>query len=492
MDERENPQIDLETRLLNKILAKLYLDLSSSSHSDDVRSHTKEVLDKIDEYFAIERPSVLDIQSSIEELIESDQDLGSEMRARIIEELVVFSQGEFGRDFEDEIRARIEELFNATLDDEEIELSGVERQRLLDFIVTDILGFGPLEPLLLDETVTEIMVDGPNKIYVERGGKLEDAPGHFRDDEHLMRYIYRILAPLGRQLDESSPFVDARLPDGVRVNVVIPPISLVGPVLTIRMFRQRLLTIEDLLGFGTWNEDTVEFLRACVRARLNIVVAGGTGAGKTTVLNLLAGMISSNERIITVENAGQLQLPEHLKYVVRLESRPPDAEGKGEVTVQDLFINALRMRPDRIIVSEVRSAEALDLFQAINTGHDGNLMTIHANGPRDVLVRLEMMSTMHDIALPLLTIRQMIASAIDLITYQERLRDGSRKILKVTEVADMEKDVIVLQDIFEFQQTGFEEGKITGHFTATGHIPRFLDRIKAAGIDLPMSLFTPQ
>ena len=496
MNEQENPQIDLETQILNKILARLYLDLLSSSHPGDVRFHTKEVLDKVDEYFGIERPSVLEIQSSIEELTESDQDLGSEMRACIIEELVVFSQGKFGKDFEDEIRARIEKLFNAILDDEKIELSGVKRQRLLDSIVTDILGFGPLEPLLLDETVTEIMVDGPDKIYVERRGKLEDAPGHFRDDGHLMRYIHRILAPVGRKLDELNPIVDARLPDGSHVNVVIPPISIVGPALTIRFSLNRFSktppTTEDLIRWNSVSEDIVEFLRACVRGRLNIVVAGGMGSGKKAVLELVAGMIPADERIITIENAGELRLSEKLKRVVRLESRPPDMEGKGEVTIRDLVINSLRMRPDRIVLGECRGAETLDILHAMNTDHDGTLMTIHANSPRDVLARLEMQATFANMTIPLLTVRQMMASAIDLITYQERLRDGSRKILKVTEVAGMEEDVIVLQDIFEFRQTGAKDGKITGHFTATGHIPGFLDRIKAAGVDLPMSLFTPR
>jgi pilus assembly protein CpaF len=350
----------------------------------------------------------------------------------------------------------------------------------------------PLEPLLSDPDVVEVMVDGYNKVYVEKHGQLIDTPSLFRDDEHLMEVINHILEWVGQKVDESNPFCDARLSDGSRVNVVIPPISLVGPVLTIRKFMGRKLTIEDLIRFGAVSEDIIEFLRACVRARLNIVVAGGTGSGKTTFLNLVAGMIPPDERVITVENAGELQLPQELKRVVRMESRPPNLEGRGEVTVRDLVINALRMRPDRIVVGEVRSSETFDLLQAMNTGHDGTVFTIHANSPRDALARLEMQVTYADLSVPLLSIRQMMASAIDLITYQERMQDGSRKVLKVTEVTGMQGDIVELQDIFEFRQTGVEDGRIRGHFTATGRIPGFLNRIQTAGIELPLSLFTPK
>jgi pilus assembly protein CpaF len=352
--------------------------------------------------------------------------------------------------------------------------------------------FGPLGPLMVDDTVAEVMVDGYEKVYVERDGRLEDVPIHFRDDEHMMETIHRILEPLRRRLDESHPFVDARLADGSRVNVVIPPISLVGPVLTIRKFGRRPLTTEDVIRFGSWSEEIVEFLRACVLGRLNIVVAGGTASGKTTVLNLVAGMVPADERIITVENAAELQLPETLKYVVSLESRPPSIEGRGEVTIRDLVINSLRMRPDRVIVGECRGPEVIELLQAMTTGHDGTMFTVHANSPRDALARLETTATAANPSLPLLNVRQQMASAIDLITYQERLQDGSRKILKVTEVVGMQGDVVLLQDIFEFRQTGVKEGRITGTFAATGYIPSFLNRIRAAGIDLPLSLFTPQ
>jgi pilus assembly protein CpaF len=388
-----------------------------------------------------------------------------------------------------EMRAQIEELFDAVLAEEKVELSKAERQRLLNAVSADVLGLGPLESLLADDTVDEVMVNGHDRLYVGQSGRLQNVPSGFRDNEHLMEVIRTIVQPLGRRVDESAPMVDARLPDGSRVNVVIPPISLVGPVLTIRKFAKKPLTTGDLFHFGFWNEDMVQFLRACVHARLNIVVAGGTGSGKTTVLNLVAGMIPDDERIVTVENAAELQLPQ--KHVVTLESRPPNIEGKGEISIRDLVINSLRMRADRIVVGEVQSAEALDLFQAMNTGHDGSMMTVHASSPRDVLVRLETMTTMANLSLPLLTIRQMMASAIDLITYQERLQDGTRKLLKVTEVVGMQGDVVMLQDIFEFRQTGVRDGKITGHHTAAGHIPRFLDRIQAAGIELPLSLFTP-
>ena len=352
----------------------------------------------------------------------------------------------------------------------------------------------PLEPLLSDPDVVEIMIDGYNKVYIEKQGKgFIDVPTPFRNEEQLMDVIEAIFVDMvGQKINESNPIADARLSDGSRVNVVIPPISLSGPVLTIRKFMGRVLTVQDLLHLGSWSEDIVEFLRACVRGRLNIAVAGGVGSGKTAVLNLIAGMIPPDERIITVENAGELQLPKELRRVIRLESRPPNIEGRGEVSIRDLVINSLRMRPDRIVVGEVRGNEAFDLFQAMNTGHDGTMMTIHANSVRDALTRLETVITLSLPSLPLLSVRQQMASALDLITHQERLQDGSRKILKVTEVVGMQGDVIELQDIFEFRRTGVEDGKIKGHFTATGHIPRFLNRIQAAGVDLPMSLFTPQ
>ena len=496
MSAQDN-QANLETwwRVMNKVLAKLYLGLMPSSDPRDMRTLTQETLDWIDELFGIERPSAREIHHAIQETLEFDADLGSGMRNRILEEVIVFSQrkfGEWGKGVVNEMTPLIEELFNAILADEGVELSDEERQRLLEQIIAEILGLGPLEPLLAGDNISEIMVNGPHRIFVERDGKLTETHLSFRDDEHLMEKIYRIVAPLGRRLNESSPMVDARLLDGSRVNIVIPPVSLVGPVLTIRKFlRKRWNSIEGLVSLGTWNEDMVAFLRACVCGRLNIAIAGGTGAGKTTSLHLLASMIPDGERIITIENANEMQLPQ--QYVVTLESRPPNAEGQGEVTIRDLVINSLRMRPDRIVVGEVRGSEVVDLLQAMSTGHNGTMFTVHAGGARDALTRLEMMASSADPSVPLLNLRHKVASAVDLITYQERLRDGSRKILKVAEVTGMQGDAIGLQDVFEFRETGVDEqGKIVGDFAATGHVPGFLDRIKAAGVDLPMALFESQ
>jgi len=490
MGKQENPQLGLQTRILDKIVAQLYLDSIAPSHPARI-----EKLSCVDELFGIERPSAPEMRQFIEEQLKTGRGLGSEMHSRIIEELAMLSEefrsASMGGDSRSAVCTHIEELFDAILDDEKVELSAEERQRLLESILADILDFGPLEPLLMDDTLTEILVDGPNRIYVERHGKLEDVSARFRDDEHLMRYIRRIVAPLGRRLDEDCPVVDARLPDGSRVNVVIPPVSLVGPVLTIRKFSPPQLTVEDVIRFGAVSEDMIEFLRACVQARLNVVIAGGAGSGKMQFLNIVAGMIPADERIIVVEDTAELRLPEHLKRVVRLESRLP-VEGRGGVTLRDLIVNSFRMRPDRIIVNEVQAAEVFDLFQGMNTGHDGTMFTIHAASPRDALARLEMMATFADLSIPVLTIRQMMASAINLITYQKWLPGGQRKILKVTEVTGMQGDVVELKDIFEFRETGIdEEGRITGRFTATGYIPKCLDRIQAVGINLPLDLFTP-
>ena len=387
----------------------------------------------------------------------------------------------------DEVRSNIEELFDTVLSEEGIILSRAERQRLFEQIVAEILGYGPLEPLLKDPSITEIMVNGPKSIYVERNGKLERVPTVFEDDDHVMRIIDRIVAPLGRRVDEASPYVDARLPDGSRVNAVIPPISLVGPTLTIRKFSKTPLTVENLIEFGSITPEVVEFLKACVYARLNIVISGGTGSGKTTLLNILSGFIPNDERIVTIENAAELQLRQ--EHVVTLESRPPNIEGRGEVTIRDLVINCLRMRPDRIVVGECRGAEALDMLQAMNTGHDGSLTTAHSNSPRDTLARLETMVLMAGMDLPVRAIREQIASAVDLIVHQERLRDGTRKVVNVTEVQGMEGDVIVLSDIFVFEQTGIENGKVIGRLRPTGIRPRFMPVLEAAGIHLPPTIF---
>lgn len=386
-----------------------------------------------------------------------------------------------------EVRNTIRELFEQILAEENIILSRPERHRLFEQIAADILGFGPLQPLLEDDSITEIMVNGAKNIYIERKGKLLRVPLTFESDEHVSRIIDRIVAPLGRRIDESSPYVDARLPDGSRVNAVIPPLSLVGPVLTIRKFAKNPLTVENYLEFGTLTQEAFDFLAACVSAKLNIVISGGTGSGKTTLLNILSSFIPSGERILTIENAAELQLRQ--EHVVTLESRPANIEGKGEVTIRDLVVNALRMRPDRIIVGEIRDGAALDMLQAMNTGHEGSMTTAHANSPRDTLARMETMVLMAGMDLPLRAIREQIASAIDLIIQQARLRDGSRKVVNISEVTGMEGEVITMTDIYVYEQTSIEQGRIIGRLRPTGLRPKFMEKIEAAGIHLPPVIF---
>ena len=386
-----------------------------------------------------------------------------------------------------DVRTAIQELFEQILTEENIVLSRPERHRLYEQIAAEILGFGPLQPLLEDETVTEVMVNGAKNIYIERGGKITRVPVSFESDDHVMRIIDRIVAPMGRRIDESSPYVDARLPDGSRVNAVIPPISLVGPTLTIRKFFKNPITIEQLIQFGSITPEALQFLKACVEARLNVVISGGTGSGKTTLLNILSQFIPNDERIVTIENAAELQLRQ--EHVVTLESRPPNIEGRGEVTIRQLVVNALRMRPDRIIVGEIRDDAALDMLQAMNTGHDGSMTTAHSNSPRDTLSRIETMTLMAGLELPVRAVREQISSAIDLVVHQERLRDGTRKIVNVTEVSGMEGDVITMTDIFMFEQSGYEEGKVVGRLRPTGLRPKFIDKVEAAGIHLPASIF---
>ena len=387
----------------------------------------------------------------------------------------------------DEVRRTIQDLFEQILAEENIVLSRPERARLFEQIAAEILGFGPLQPLLEDDTITEIMVNGPKNVYVERKGKLHRVPVTFENNDHVMRIIDRIVAPLGRRIDESSPYVDARLQDGSRVNAVIPPISLVGPTLTIRKFSKNPITVEQLIQFGSISPEAIQFLKACVEARLNILISGGTGSGKTTLLNVMSGFIPGDERIITIENAAELQLRQ--EHVVTLESRPPNIEGRGEITIRDLVINSLRMRPERIIVGECRGGETLDMLQAMNTGHDGSMTTAHANSPRDALARVETMCLMAGMDLPVRAIREQVASAIDLIVQQERMRDGTRKVTTVTEVSGMEGEVVTMTDIFVFEQTGMENGKIVGRLRPTGLRPKFMDKIETAGINLPPSIF---
>ncbi len=387
----------------------------------------------------------------------------------------------------EEVRRTIQGLFEQILTEENIVLSRPERARLFEQIAAEILGLGPLQSLLEDDSITEVMVNGPKNIYIERKGKIHRVPVTFESNEHVMRIIDRIVAPLGRRIDESSPYVDARLADGSRVNAVIPPISLVGPVLTIRKFSKNPITVEQMIQFGSITPEAVQFLKACVESRLNIIISGGTGSGKTTLLNVLSGFIPADERIITIENAAELQLRQ--EHVVTLESRPPNIEGRGEITIRDLVINSLRMRPERIIVGECRGGETLDMLQAMNTGHDGSMTTAHANSPRDALARIETMCLMAGMDLPVRAIREQVASAVDVIVQQERMRDGTRKVTTIAEVSGMEGDVITMTDLFVFEQTGTENGRIIGRMRPTGLRPKFMDRIEASGIHLPPSIF---
>ena len=367
-------------------------------------------------------------------------------------------------------------------------ISREDRARLANEIADDILGYGPLERLLGDDSITEIMVNGPGEIWIERQGRLYETTVRFTDDSHLRRIINKIVAQIGRRIDESSPMVDARLPDGSRVNAIIPPLSLSGPLLTIRKFSRKRLALEDLSNLGTLSAGTVEFLRLCVRAELNIMVSGGTGSGKTTLLNALSSAIPEADRIVTIEDAAELQL--HQRHVLRLESRPPNIEGEGAVPIRELLRNSLRMRPDRIIVGEIRGAEALDMLQAMNTGHEGSLSTLHANTPRDALSRIETMVLMAGYDLPVKAIRQQVASALDMVVHLERMQDGSRRVTAITEVQGMESDVITLQDLFMFKIESFApDGTVTGALRSTGLRPFFVTKFENKGIDLPNSLF---
>jgi pilus assembly protein CpaF len=390
---------------------------------------------------------------------------------------------------EDDLAARVRETMATLLAREETPLAGADRMRITQEVTDEILGHGPIEPLLRDPTVSEVMVNGPHRIFVERSGRIVQVPAEFADEAHLRRVIDRIVSRVGRRVDEASPMVDARLPDGSRVNAVVPPIALDGSTLTIRKFATDPLTVADLISFGTLTPPVAQLLSACVRGRLDIVVSGGTGSGKTTTLNVLSGFIPPDERVVTVEDAAELQL--HQAHVVRLESRPANVEGRGEVSIRDLVRNALRMRPDRIVVGEVRDGAALDMLQAMNTGHDGSLTTVHANTPRDSVARLETMVMMAGMDLPIRAIREQIASAVDLIVQVARLRDGSRRITHVTEVVGMEGDVVTLQDLFVYDHRAArdEQGRPRGVLVSTGLRPRFLEELAAHDVTLPMEFF---
>ncbi|MBN2045276.1 MAG: CpaF family protein [Anaerolineales bacterium] len=381
----------------------------------------------------------------------------------------------------------IEVYFNQLLAEENLLYTRANRERLLEWVVADIVGYGPLEPLLNNNEITEIMVNGHEKVYVERFGTVEKTKVRFESDAHLRRIIDRIVAPIGRRVDEASPMVDARLPSGYRVNATIPPLSLEGPLLTIRKFATIPFTAQDLIANGTLNAPLVSFLQACAQARINMVISGGTGSGKTTLLNLVSTFIPDDERVVTIEDIAELKLNQD--HVIRLEKRPPNIEGKGEVTIRQLVVNALRMRPDRIIVGEARSGEALDMLQAMNTGHSGSMTTIHSNSPRDSLRRIETMVLMAGVELPLRAIREQIASSIELVVHLSRMRDGTRKVVQVSEVQGMEGDTIVMQDLFIFDQTGYKNGRVVGKHISTGLRPSFVERFAVNNISLPDNIF---
>lgn len=385
-------------------------------------------------------------------------------------------------------RAQIRDIANRLINEEAAPLSLIQRRHVVRQIEDEVMGLGPLEPLLADPTVSDILVNGPDHIFVERGGKLQRTAVRFHDDAHLLNIIDRIVSKVGRRIDESIPMVDARLQDGSRVNAIIPPLAIDGPVLSIRRFRKDALRMDDLVRFGSLSPALVELLKAIVLGRLNVMISGGTGSGKTTLLNAMSAFIPERERIITIEDSAELQLQQ--PHVVRLETRQVNVEGRGQITQRDLVRNSLRMRPDRIVVGEVRGAEALDMLQSMNTGHDGSLTTIHANSSRDALSRVETMVAMTGIQFPIAALRTQIASAIDVIIHMERQEDGCRRVISVQEINGMEADTIVMSEIFRFSRSGVDtQGRVIGKFMATGIVPEFYDRIRKRGIELPISLF---
>lgn len=421
----------------------------------------------------------------------SYQAIKSDIHAKIIDEMPDDLQRAINTSTatdQKEVRRLVENLCAEEVKNNPFAIPLGDRERLVEELISEIMGLGPIEPFLKDSSVTEIMVNGPDSIYVERSGHLIKTDTRFRNSEHLMHIIDRIVTAVGRRVDESSPMVDARLADGSRVNVIIPPLSLIGPCLTIRKFSRDVITVDKMIEFGSFDQRMAQFLEACVQGRLNIVVSGGTGSGKTTLLNVLSSYIPESERIVTLEDSAELQL--HQDNLVTLESRPANIEGEGEISMRDLVRNALRMRPDRIIVGEVRTGGALDMLQAMNTGHDGSMTTAHANSSRDLLSRLETMVLMSGMELPLRAIRSQIASAVDIIVQIARLRDGSRKIINISEVTGMEGDIITMQDLFRYEQHGIDsDGRLEGDFVTTGLRPQCGEKLEMNGIHLPMELF---
>jgi pilus assembly protein CpaF len=467
--------------LLEKIQAK-NPGGASPQEEQPAEQQTAAKKDLLSTFRQSKKPDVKGNDKSSErmEKVTKHQQLKNLLHKQILDELKDISV--------EEIIPKLDGMAIDFIKDDETFRGAVDRKKVIDELINDLTGFGPINPLLLDENVTEVMVNGPNQVYAEQKGKLILTPIQFRDDEHVLNVIEKICAPIGRRIDESSPMVDARLPDGSRVNAIIPPLSLIGPTITIRKFSKDPYTIENLIDFGTVTREMAVFIEACVKAHLNIFVSGGTGSGKTTTLNVLSSFIPGDERIITIEDAAELQLWQ--EHVISLESRPPNIEGKGAISIRDLVRNSLRMRPDRIVIGEVRGGEALDMLQAMNTGHDGSLATGHSNSPRDMIARLETMVLLGGVDLPVKAIREQIAGAVDVIIQQARLKDGTRRITHITEVQGLEGDVIVLQDIFEYKQEGVDEnGKIIGRLVPTGVRPKFFERLEQSGIHIPPSVF---
>ena len=419
------------------------------------------------------------------------QTIKSDIHAKIIDEMPEALQRAINQSTGDqkEVRRMVENICAEEVRNNPFAVPLGDRERLVDELISEIMGLGPIEPFLQDSSVSEVMVNGPDSIYIERSGHLIKTETRFRNAEHLMHIIDRIVSAVGRRVDESSPMVDARLLDGSRVNVIIPPLSLIGPCLTIRKFSRDVLTVDKMIEFGSFDERMAQFLEACVRGRLNVVVSGGTGSGKTTLLNVLSAYVPESERIVTLEDSAELQL--HQDNLVTLETRPANIEGEGEISMRDLVRNALRMRPDRIIVGEVRTGEALDMLQAMNTGHDGSMTTAHANSARDLLSRLETMVLMSGMELPLRAIRSQIASAVDIVVQIARMRDGSRKIINISEITGMEGDIITMQDLFRFEQQGIDsDGRLRGEFVSEGLRPLCSEKLELNGIHLPIDLFS--